>query len=735
MLPFIGGLGDAASNYRISRSLRFRSNNLAYLTRTNTNAPTDGKKGSFSAWVKRTATGVEQAIVVGWDNVAAWRSGVFLMIPDAIDFQLGGAAQNAVNPATPVVRDVSGWFHILCTWDTTIPVQNIYYNGILVGTAAPPLNLVSQFTSNAASNEQRIGMFSGGGGVDYFEGMMTEINLVDGQMLTPAAFGYNDAYGIWQPRKYAGTYGTNGYYLDFSDNSNNTSSTLGKDRSGNNNDLTPTNIATTDSSVDVPTRGGASSNLAGGLVRGNYPIWQSTNHLTTAAISNGGLTASGAGNAVASMGIDVSLLGTTEKVYWEIVFGGANGAGGVLSDVGVASTAAFTTGQNVGFRINVNGDVDYTTTGTVWTNIVTGTGKGIFYPYTTTANAGAAYVLNGGNRTFIFPMIDTTYHELVTTLMPDYKLLDVRDGRALFDVALWTGTGVAQNITGKKFQPGIVWGKNRTGTVDHYLVDGVRGSSIYSIPNKTDPQVLDPGTISSLNADGFSLGVSGNLNTNTNVYVGWMFKQVARFSDIQVFAKAGGTNETFNHNLGQKPGMMFIKPASGINSWMIWHKDLAVPTTDYVGFDGNAASSSATAWNSTAPTATQFTLGTLLGGFAQVDAYLFGEIPGFCKIGVYTGTGVSGLFIPCGFKPAFVVMKRIDVGTDWIVLDTARGPVNPSSNLLFPDTNQGEAPTGDMDMLSNGWRNLNAGGGRNQAGGKYVYMAIAEHPFKYARAR
>jgi hypothetical protein len=94
----------------------------------------------------------------------------------------------------------------------------------------------------------------------YFDGYLTECYLIDGQALTPASFGETDAVtGVWQPKKYAGTYGTNGFYLNFSDNSAATAAAIGADYSGNGNDWTPNNISVTagvtyDSMLDVPTQ-------------------------------------------------------------------------------------------------------------------------------------------------------------------------------------------------------------------------------------------------------------------------------------------------------------------------------------------------------------------------------------------------------------------------------------------------------------------------------------------------
>lgn len=93
---------------------------------------------------------------------------------------------------------------------------------------------------------------------EYLDGYLAEVNLIDGQALTPSSFGAFDTNGVWQPAKYTGSYGTNGFYLNFSDNSAATATTIGKDNSGNSNNWTPNNIVVTsgttcDSMYDSPT--------------------------------------------------------------------------------------------------------------------------------------------------------------------------------------------------------------------------------------------------------------------------------------------------------------------------------------------------------------------------------------------------------------------------------------------------------------------------------------------------
>jgi hypothetical protein len=147
---------------------------------------------------------------------------------------LGGVDQIAL-ATSAVYRDVSAWYHIVVAVDTTQATASnrvkIYVNGVQVtafGTATYPTQNYNTSINASGAN------FLGASHVpsEYFDGYLTEINFIDGQALTPSSFGETNQFtGVWQPRKYTGTYGTNGFYLNFSDNSNNTAATIGKDYS------------------------------------------------------------------------------------------------------------------------------------------------------------------------------------------------------------------------------------------------------------------------------------------------------------------------------------------------------------------------------------------------------------------------------------------------------------------------------------------------------------------------
>jgi hypothetical protein len=156
-------------------------------------------------------------------------------------------------------RDPSAWYHIVAVWDTTNGTAGnrmlLYVNGEQVTSFALSTNPASSATTQVNSTAaHQLGQFLSAG--SYYDGEMAEINFVDGQALAPTAFGASSIYNQWLPIAYAGTYGTNGFYLPFTNTAS--TSTLVADSSGNGNNWTPNNISLTagstyDSLTDVPT--------------------------------------------------------------------------------------------------------------------------------------------------------------------------------------------------------------------------------------------------------------------------------------------------------------------------------------------------------------------------------------------------------------------------------------------------------------------------------------------------
>jgi len=266
------------SGYQISRSVRLRSSATAYLQRTNATTGTDPLKFTVSGWMKRGLSSVTYFPLLGSDTNA--NSFDFIgFSADNIAFRIrNSSAVDLVQiVSSSVYRDFSAWYHLVAVYDsanaTSTERVKLYVNGVQITSFAsstyPSLN---QGPTGTFLTDMQIGRTNTNStNQNYGDGYVTEINFVDGQALTPSSFGeYDSITGVWKPKKYAGTYGTNGFYLNFSDNSAATAAAIGKDYSGNGNNWTPNNIsltagATYDSMLDTPT-----PFADGSTGRGNY---------------------------------------------------------------------------------------------------------------------------------------------------------------------------------------------------------------------------------------------------------------------------------------------------------------------------------------------------------------------------------------------------------------------------------------------------------------------------------
>ena len=132
------------------------------------------------------------------------------------------------------------------------------------------------------------------------------------------------------------------------------------------------------------------------------------------------------------------------------------------------------------------------------------------------------------------------------------------------------------------------------------------------------------------------------------------------------------------------------------------------------------------------PTSTVINTGVSWTSGNPAIFYCFHEVEGFSKFGKYTGNGsTDGSFVWCGFRPAFVISKRINSGDNWAMYDAARDPYNVAEKYLYADSTNAEATfsTAKIDFLSNGFKWRGAVNFGNASGGTYVFMAFAEHPF------
>ena len=184
------------------------------------------------------------------------------------------------------------------------------------------------------------------------------------------------------------------------------------------------------------------------------------------------------------------------------------------------------------------------------------------------------------------------------------------------------------------------------------------------------------------------------------------------------------------HNLTKAPELIIRKSRSAATQWEVWYSALAA--NEKLVLNSSAAKvTDVTAWSSTLPTATQFTVGTganVNANTATFVTYLFASLPGISKVGSYNGNGGTQT-IPCGFTTGsrFLLIKRIDNTGDWFVWDTARGITPTTDPHLSLNTTAAEVTTDDsIDQDASGFVvNQNAATNINALGGNYLFLAIA----------
>jgi hypothetical protein len=255
-MPFvILPTNSASGGYDVTNSLRFNFGSSDYLTRT---PSTSGNRKTFtiSVWLKRSLLSSGYPSIISNNN-----NGFGFDFSDTNFIRLAiGTSSDAYFYTTQLFRDPSAWYHLVAVVDTTDATSTdrmkLYVNGTRITSFStsvyPSQNLDTNMNTSGIANQVGANTpYS-----SYFSGYMSEFYLIDGQALTPSSFGETDEdTGIWKPKAYTGTYGTNGFYLQFKN-----SASLGTDSSGNGNTFTVNNLTSVDQSTDTPTNNFATWN-------------------------------------------------------------------------------------------------------------------------------------------------------------------------------------------------------------------------------------------------------------------------------------------------------------------------------------------------------------------------------------------------------------------------------------------------------------------------------------------
>lgn len=799
MLPILpSGTGG---DFAIARSLRIRGTANAGLYRA-VATTTNRRTYTLSRWFKLGAQDQGFALWQGYVNASNWTSFIVHASSRQFSFaQADGGVGNWSVISTAAFRDPGAWYHLVIQVDTTDATATNRVRAWVNGVAVPLSVSGAGFPSLNKDTHINVGGAQQGFGYEptnYLlpsDGHHAEIHFVDGQLAAPSAFGRIDpATGVWVPIAYAGAHGgANGAFHDFRDATS--AAALGLDYSGNGAHLNVGGVGVAagvafDQSNDTPTNNHATINpLRRMQATGPVASWGNARYRS----GNGSYYPRG----VATQPFEDDATGwyceftlTTAHLGVEgfgVVTGGAylndanaigleaaewgyqgNGAAGRITNNGVNAFTGlplWSAGQ-VGKIAYRNGSL-WLGIDNTWFNAGNpGAGTGAVY----TGLAGPLFPLCLAGSTT--PVIDANFGQRPFAYTPPagFKALNARNMPAppiknpadYVDVVNYDGNGGTQAISSLRFQPDFVRIKCRSkSSTSHAMFDALRGvrKYLYAETGGVEQNFTAPNYgVDSFDANGFTVVDDANGSKNVNGvpagtwggnYNAWAMKRgVAPGFDIVTYAGNATAGRAVGHALGAVPHLMIVKARSAGTDWAVYHRNAAANAHNgvlYLNYTNAYLASGATLqWNQTAPTSGVFFLGgsgySVNNSGETYVAYLWTEIPGFSRIGAYTGNGgADGPFVWCGFRPRFVLIKRADGANTWWLYDTARNPFNVANAVLGANDGSAESTafggaSRDIDILSNGFK-LRTSNDPNGGGGNFVFAAFAETPFKHANAR
>ena len=307
-------------------------------------------------------------------------------------------------------------------------------------------------------------------------------------------------------------------------------------------------------------------------------------------------------------------------------------------------------------------------------------------------------------------------------------------GTEVFKPVARTGTGTTAAVTGVGFSPDLFIGNIRdTAGYWNGVVDRLRGVPKRLVSSQTEAENTQT-VITSFDMDGLSLTSDSNgfANENGKSYIQWLFKRAPGFFDVVAYTGNGASSQAMAHNLTVAPEFIIVKRRDGSSDWICQVPYTSSPQDYMIKLNTNeAAVNFDDAWRDTAPTATNFTVGSWsyvnTNGGTYI-AYLFATLAGVSKVGSYTGTG-SDINVDCGFSAGarFILIKRTDSTGDWYVWDSVRGIVAGNDPYLLLNSSAVEVTSTDyIDPLSSGFTvTSSAPAALNTSSGEYIFLAIA----------
>ena len=616
--------------YLINHSMRLNGTN-AYLSKTNFGSSDNTSKRTFSTWIKYcndvTAASYTHIVGAGSSNI----DGFGFTTSENLQFlRLGTSTHNG----TANIRDVSGWYHFMFTWDHTAGNWYIYINGQQDATGSTSGALTKMGQSGQTNT---IGKRSNAS--TYIHGYLADTVFLDGVIKPVSDFGETKE-SIWIPKDVSDTlslsdFGTNGYYLNYAD-----SSDLGKDVSGKGNHWTSNNLAAEDQVPDSPTNNFAtmnavddsSMNYSEGNLRptpaSDYKATRGTIGIPTSGkwYFEARVITGGGGNIQDQMiGVATSsnVLTGTSPYPQSFTYGVGYFGSGKINRAGStaqSSLTALAAGNILGVAVNVddnevqfylNGSAVGTTEQLVSTSepnfpmFVGATNRSSQFNFGQDSTFAGAISAGGNadaNNTGDFAYAPPSDHLALCTFNLSDPTIDPNGSipenpTDHFNTVLYTGDGQTTKSVTVGFEPDFTWIKSRSTTGHHSLIDSVRG----------DVAINSNQTIAEYGVGAFNSNSNGtidvpyynnaySMNTNSVTYVAWNWlgggSAVANndgtiSSSISANTKAGFSivsytgngvgAATVGHGLTKTPELVISKNRDADqapNYWHVNHVDL-----------------------------------------------------------------------------------------------------------------------------------------------------------------
>ena len=775
-----------ASGYEAEASLKFNDDDASYLQRTPSSAG-NRRTYTFSCFFKLGNITIDRAFYTAGPD-ANNRTQILINDADKIIYQTVVSGTRHALISSAVFRDTNTWYHLVVAVDTTQATASnrvkVYVNGSQITMAdlvntQPPEDTQTEINNSSIQDIGRVGY----DGSTFFDGYLAEVNLVDGSALTPSSFASTGAHGIQLPKEYAGSHGTNGFYLpfkmDYEVEGFNAIHFDGRSLASNDEfyvggvgfepDVIWTKSLESTHDHFFFTRHNGVGHLANlrpnqangaGMPNHSYDFLNEFN--TDGYTIRGGQFAS------------AYTMRNNDMITWAWDMGGA-AAGHYLypktfTAVGNANIStdrykfgsssmhfdgngdAFTTGWNNNFNhyrreftieywINMIDDPDTTQ----FQHIGQVVDASNFWRINHTSSRIEVQVEVGGNTQVNF---NTSSHGTqIDTANQWYHLALCKYGSTVTLYLNGTAAGSQEFGDGdwKWLETDFYLGnkENASGWFKGYM-DEVRISRIarytgnFTVASSAFSN--DKDTILLIHAEGSndsttltdSSGAPANTNGSGTSYV------TANDTYGQSLISYVGTSgaKTLGHGLSAAPEVILVKNRSSSQEWLMYHaNNTANPETDYLRLDTTAATADNTFWNDTAPTSTVFSVGDSQpvnsGHGNEYVALAFRSVTGYSKFGTYTGDASTdhSLSVTLGFKPAFLMVKRTDSTGNWVMVDSARNP-NPNDIDFYVKADNGDVQSqqsGELFKFTSTGFTLGANlADINANSGTYVYLAFAD---------